>query len=221
MPHVHPVLYSFRRCPYAMRARMAIRICDITYEHREILLKEKPKSMLAYSPKGTVPVLITETKQVVDESLDVMLWAIDKVNHPLKESLDDSKPWIKRNDTFFKPNLDRYKYPSRYAHEGSENEVHSKAHAQAEIFLQELDEVIGQNGGFILSNKMSLADIAIFPFIRQFSKVDEKKWHQTPLKNLTQHLNLMLQLNDFNSIMIKYDLWVEGQEPLIITGQET
>jgi glutathione S-transferase len=202
-----------------MRARRAIQLCGIAYEHREILLRDKPQSMLDISPKGTVPVLITVTGQVIDESLEVMLWAIDQAQHSLKVTVADSLPWIEKNDTFFKVNLDRYKYPNRYPDVGSENDVRDKAYVQAETFLKELDAAIGQNNGFILSSEMSLADVALFPFIRQFSKVDEKKWDENTHLNLKCYLNKFTQSYDFKCIMNKYDLWVEGQEPLIITGQ--
>lgn len=214
-----PILYSFRRCPYAMRARMAIRLCGVTYEHREILLRDKPQAMLDVSPKGTVPVLVTEDKQVIDESLDVMLWAIENSNHALKETVGASRPWVSKNDTFFKPNLDRYKYPNRYEDEGDADKIRQKAYAQAKIFLQELEEAVHQNGGFILSDKMALADVAIFPFIRQFAKVDEKMWAENPYKNLKQWLNLFMELSDFKYIMKKHDLWTPQSTPLIIASQ--
>ena len=160
-----------------MRARMAMRLCEISYEHREILLRDKPQAMLDVSPKGTVPVLVTSEGKVVDESLDVMLWAIEQSNnHGLAQTIEASMPWIHKNDTYFKKHLDRFKYPNRYEEEGETEEVRKKAYEQSEVFLQELEDALLSHKGFILSNQLSVADISIFPFVRQFSKVDEKMW---------------------------------------------
>lgn len=109
-----PILYSFRRCPYAIRARMSLKMAGINYELRNILLKDKPTQMLEVSSKGTVPVLVLEDK-VIDESLDVMLWALKQYDPLfLLDNLDKSLELIKTNDTSFKIALDRYKYPTRY-----------------------------------------------------------------------------------------------------------
>jgi glutathione S-transferase len=159
-----PILYSFRRCPYAMRARMALQYAGIMYEQREILLKDKPQSMLDYSAKGTVPVFIV-SGEVIDESLDIMFWALAQ---------QDKDDWLENNkqldlikccDKEFKPQLDKYKYSDR--HELSESEYRN----QALWFLHQLNQQL-LNSKYLFSDNISMADIAIFPFIRQFSYVD-------------------------------------------------
>ncbi len=211
-----PILYSFRRCPYAMRARMAMRLAGLQYEHREILLRDKPQKMLEASPKGTVPVLITPSGTVVDESLDVMLWALAESQHPMLETVADSKPWVMENDTVFKPQLDRYKYPNRYPDEGDVEAVREQALTESKKFFEKLDDALTQNGGFILGDQSSLADIALFPFVRQFSKVDEDLWSKTASKKLKHWLGFFLESADFKCIMTKYSLWQEGQPPLMV-----
>lgn len=213
---MYPALYSFRRCPYAMRARMAIRLCEISYEHREILLRDKPQAMLNVSPKGTVPVLVTEEGKVIDESLDVMLWAIEKSNHKLAETIDASVPWVHKNDTFFKKNLDRFKYPNRYEDEGEADQVRDEAYKQAGLFLQELEDAINANDGYILSAQPSIADIAIFPFVRQFSKVDENLWVSNSYPKVREWLAIFLEKEAFQDIMTKQVVWSPDNNPLII-----
>ena len=213
---MYPVLYSFRRCPYAMRARMAIRLCGISYEHREILLRDKPQAMLDVSPKGTVPVLVTEEGKVIDESLDVMLWAIEKSGHKLAKTIDASMPWIHKNDTFFKRNLDRFKYPNRYEDEGETSQVRDEAYKQAGVFLAELEDAINANGGYILSEQPSVADVAIFPFVRQFSKVDGNLWVSNSYSKVREWLAIFLGKEAFSDIMTKQVVWSPENNPLII-----
>jgi len=156
-----PILYSFRRCPYAIRARLAIKISGIKVELREILLKDKPKEMLEISPKGTVPVLLLPDDLVIDESREIMMWALTQ-NDPENwlESIDKSNSLIDQNDNEFKPHLDHYKYADRFPEYSKEN-----YREQTNAFLKQLDQRLNESR-YLISDKISLADMAIFPFIR-------------------------------------------------------
>ena len=171
-----PVLYSFRRCPYAMRARLALAYAGINVELREILLKDKPQAMLDLSPKGTVPVLQLGDGEVIDESIDVMHWAL-QINDP--DAWRDPDPelceaLIESNDGPFKSALDRYKYFTR--HPENPREVYRQ---QGEVFLSTLEEHLGKHDGKgLMRDTPSLADMAIFPFVRQFANSDPK-WFET------------------------------------------
>ncbi|MCK5042297.1 MAG: glutathione S-transferase [Sphingomonadales bacterium] len=202
-----PILYSFRRCPYAMRARLAMRVCGVAYEHREILLRDKPKEMLEASAKGTVPVLVVGG-MVVDESLDVMLWALKK-NDPDNWLRDDDTQkemlvLIGQADTGFKENLDIYKYSSR--HGAGEGE---KAKENALVFLSLLDARLGRTKQ-LFGNQISLADMAIFPFVRQFAGVDRAWFDSLPMPALHQWLSQHIESDLFQVIMKKQVLWSEA-----------
>lgn len=155
-----PILYSYRRCPYAMRARMALKLAGIEVEIREISLREKPVQMLQVSPKGTVPVLVLQDGSVIDESLAIMEYA-------LQPSINEAyKAIILENDTRFKQALNCYKYPERHP------EKSQKQHRQqGEMFLQQLENLLQQNS-YLFGAQPSFADYAIFPFVRQFAAVD-------------------------------------------------
>jgi glutathione S-transferase len=174
----YPILYSFRRCPYAMRARLALAASGIKTELREVVLKDKPAELLAVSPKATVPVLQTETGRVIDESIDIMRWALDK-RDPLNwyQTLDRRQQiqcdeLIANNDGDFKYYLDRYKYADRYP-----EHPESYYREQGEKTLQNLESLLKENG-CLLTEKWTLADIALLPFVRQFALVD-KDWFNT------------------------------------------
>ncbi len=169
-----PVLYSFRRCPYAMRARLALAISGQAHELREVVLKNKPADLLAASPKGTVPVLVMPNGQVIEQSLDIMRWALQ---------LRDPQGWlsadratmgklIAANDGPFKHSLDRYTYPNRYADESGGDAVGFALtyRAEAAHWLAQLDARL--DGGWLLGTQASLADMAILPFVRQFAHTD-------------------------------------------------
>lgn len=172
-----PVLYSFRRCPYAMRARLALAVSGEAHELREVVLRNKPAEMLAASPKGTVPVLVLSDGEVIDESLDVMLWALRRNDPegwlvPAQGSLDDMLALIGGNDGDFKRSLDRYKYPNRYA---KESDGYAEAFAQQQrglgaAWLLKLDGMLA--GGWLFGSQASLADMALLPFVRQFAHTD-------------------------------------------------
>lgn len=201
---VPPVLYSFRRCPYAMRARMAIAMSGTKVTLREIVLRDKPDEMIAASPKGTVPVLIN-ADGVLDESLNVMRWALQK-NDPENwlASLDD--PLIADNDGPFKHHLDRYKYSTRY--EDADPAEHREAGA---AFLRSLDNRLA-GAAFLTGASRSGADIAIFPFVRQFRIADEPWFDENAGAHVRRWLSALMQSNLFKSVMKKYPLWKETGE---------
>jgi glutathione S-transferase len=208
----HPVLYSFRRCPYAMRARMAIYRAGIKCELREVVLKDKPKSMLELSNKGTVPVLLTLDEQVIEQSSEVMFWAL-KQNDPddwLNEDESQSQYLIDYNDNEFKHFLDRYKY-----HVGYPEHSQEYYRENAESFLALIEKQLETNKGIaLLGNKLSFADIAIFPFIRQFAKVDSDWFQASPYKLLINWLTNIEQSDLFQDCMKKYDQWQPEQSPI-------
>ena len=191
-------LYSFRRCPYAMRARMALRYSGVPVEIVEVSLKAKPAQMLAISPKGTVPVLDADG-QVIDESLEIMRWAL--AQHDPDDWLlgGDSRiaELIEANDRVFKIHLNRYKYAERYPEQPME-----VYRAEGALFLQKLDELL-EGRDYLLANHPSLADIALLPFVRQFAHVDRDWFAQTPYVRLQAWLQRFLESELFTGIMKK------------------
>ena len=179
-----PILYTFRRCPYAIRARLAIGVGGVDVEMREVDLRDKPQAMLDRSPKGTVPVLQLADGSAIDESLDIMRWAL-AINDP-EAWVSGDAAWstevlalIQQNDGAFKRNLDRYKYPGRYQvppQEDSRQPAHYHR-GQAEIFLRELVARLTEHD-YLMGERPSLPDFAIVPFVRQFANVD-KAWFDT------------------------------------------
>jgi glutathione S-transferase len=191
-------LYSFRRCPYAMRARMALRYSGVPAEIVEVSLKAKPAEMLAISPKGTVPVL-DAGGQVIDESLEIMRWALAQ-HDPQGWLLDgDSRiaELIEANDHGFKVQLNRYKYAERYPEQPME-----VYRTEGALFLQRLDELLIDRD-YLLADHPSLADIALLPFVRQFAHVDREWFAQTPYVRLQAWLQRFLESELFTSIMKK------------------
>lgn len=177
---IEPILYSFRRCPYAMRARMAIAVSEMACEIREVNLREKPAEMLAISPKGTVPVLVLPGGQVIDESLDIMRWALAR-NDP-EHWLDGADTaLIAANDGPFKHHLDRYKYPDRHASDPIEHRAHGLA------LLADLDRRLSAHA-HICGETRTLTDAAILPFVRQFAAVDRAWFDAQPLVALQRWL---------------------------------
>ncbi|MBD3609788.1 MAG: glutathione S-transferase [Gammaproteobacteria bacterium] len=207
-----PVLYSFRRCPYAMRARMAIKASEVEVELREILLKDKPAEMLQASPKGTVPVLVLNNGQVIDESYDVMLWALQQ-HDPQGWLVDDlqqqTKELIHSNDGRFKQQLDHYKYAARFPEQSE-----AWYRDQALWFLQELDDLL-RDSTFLLANQPTLADIALFPFMRQFAHVDKLWFDRSPYRSLQRWIDYFLSSSTFAAVMKKYPLWSK-QHPVTL-----
>ncbi len=213
----YPILYSFRRCPYAMRARLAIRMAQQTVELREIVLKDKPEAMLAISPKGTVPVLQLPDGRVIDESRDIMLWALEESDPenllPEKSDQQICLSLIDQNDGEFKSWLDRYKYADRYP-EKTQAEYRQKA----EHFLQQLERSLVDQP-YLLGQKISLVDIAIMPFVRQFAHVNKKWFASAPYPNLQKWLDAWLENPIFLSVMAKYQPWQEEHEIVLFKGE--
>ena len=207
-----PILYSFRRCPYAMRARMAIHISGQRCELREVLLRDKPPSMLEYSAKGTVPVLILQDGKVIDECLDVIDWALN-LNDPddwqRSKDKEKTKELIKINDGEFKYHLDRYKYSKRYDNE--DPEFHRKKCLK---FIESINNELN-NSEYIFDDNISYADIVLLPFIRQFRIADIEWFDSLPYDNLKKWLSSFLNSSLLNSIMKKYDLWKEGDKSIV------
>ncbi len=209
-------LYSFRRCPYAMRARLAIVLAELKVELREIVLKNKLAQMLAISPKGTVPVLeLVETdgssRRVIEESRDILQWALEQ--HDPQAVLDvepaSAQALIEQNDNEFKHWLDRYKYSDRYP-ELSQLEYRERG----ELFLQVLETLLAKHR-YLLGDTISSADIGIMPFVRQFAHVDQEVFYQLPYPHLQQWLRNWLQHPAFQQVMVKLPAWQEG-DPLVV-----
>ena len=200
-----PVLYSFRRCPYAMRARLAVASAGIEIELREILLRDKPAAFLAASPSATVPCLVTDSG-VIDESLDVMLWAL-RQNDPegWLQMPEAGHDWIAQADGPFKQALDRTKYANRYP--GTDPESQRDAAAG---FLSDLDQTIDE----WIFDRPSLADFAMLPFVRQFAFIDKGWFDAQPWPRLQGWLERFLVSERFEQIMDKYPQWREGDAPV-------
>ena len=207
-----PVLYSFRRCPYAMRARLALAVSGEPYELREVVLRDKPAELLAASPKGTVPVLVLPDGEVIEQSLDVMLWALRRHDPegwlaPPRGSLDDMLALVSHNDGEFKRSLDRYKYPNRYPDE-SAGDVQAFAllhRAQGAAWLARLDGML--DGGWLFGARASLADMALLPFVRQFAHTDEAWFAAQPWPRLLAWLAGFEGGTRFQAVMEKHAPW--------------
>lgn len=205
----HPVLYSYRRCPYAMRARMALSYAGVAVEIREISLKQKPASMLQVSPKGTVPVLVLTDGTVLEQSLDIINWALlqsDQDDWAMQADMSAKKltdALIASNDVEFKKALDQYKYAIRFPE--NPPEIYR---AQGEEFLQRLENRLSQTT-YLCRNQLSKADIAIFPFVRQFSMVDETWFENAQYPKLKAWLNGLLDSELFLGVMQKYPTWLD------------
>ena len=195
-----PILYTFRRCPYAIRARLALKLAGVDYQHREVLLRDKPAEMLAISPKGTVPVLQLKDR-VIDESLDIARWALS--GHDLKDELDHSL--VADNDGEFKYFLDRYKYYDRYP------EYSQSYYLECALpFLKTLDESLCKSADghfYLISPKFSPLDLAILPFVRQFAMADNKQFDSLGLRRLACWLEASLASELFQAVMIKTPRW--------------
>ena len=215
-----PILYSFRRCPYAMRTRMALLYSGVKVELREVVLKEKPEELLKLSKEHTVPVLELPDGQVIDESWDIMLWAI-RQNDPDKwlgegeTRVFDAEIMLEMNDYSFKSDLDHYKYANRYQEHSPE--YYRSLGAE---YLQDLEEAL-TDSRYLLGESISIADIAIFPFIRQFAFVDKPWFDQAPYPNLQHWLQEFLDSSLFNSIMMKLPAWKFGDEIVIFPARST
>ena len=204
-----PILWTFRRCPYAMRARLAIQSSGRQVVLQEILLKDKPTAFLAASPKGTVPV-VQDGDDVIEESRDVMLWALGR---------SDPENWLKMPaeghtlidtcDGPFKQALDHTKYAVRFPDRDEAAE-----RAKAMVFLRDLDARLSYSP-FLMGPKRTLADIAILPFVRQFANTDRAWFDTQGLGPLTAWLDAFLGSDRFRKVMTKYPPWQNGQDQVL------
>ncbi len=209
----HPILYSFRRCPYAMRARMALWIAGITVELREVKLANKPPELIESSQKATVPVLVLPDGTVIDESIDVMRWALAR---------NDPEGWLAGDDAEllatiagpFKHHLDRYKYPNRY--DDCDPEPHRAAGYDILLQLEARLETQPQ----LCGDSRTLADVASFPFIRQFANHDRKWFDAQPIPKLQRWLAGHLESGLFLGVMLKFAPWKASDE-VILFGPDT
>ncbi len=207
----YPILYSFVRCPYAMRARMALKLTEIKCEIREVRLNNKPKHMIDMSPKGTVPVLVLENN-IIDESNEIIDWALS-FNNVFDGNLDEDQKdltsrLIELFDSKFKYNLDRYKYATRY-----ENIDINKHKMECLKILINLEDLISKDEWF-LGKRINKLDISILPFIRQF-RIADTDWFdkQNQITGIQQILDNFLNSKLYKDIMFKYDVWTENDIP--------
>ncbi|RUR46544.1 glutathione S-transferase [Vreelandella populi] len=205
-------LYSFRRCPYAMRARLGLLFAELPVELREITLKNKPAQMLAISPKGTVPVLQLFDGTVIEESREIMVWALEQQD---PQGLLGAKvrtqanALIEQNDNEFKHWLDRYKYADRHL-----EMTQAEYRQRGEAFLQVLEEKLTQKP-YLLGDNATIADIGIMPFIRQFAHVDRDVFYSLPYPHLQRWLQHWLEHAFFLQAMTKFHPWQEGDDVVV------
>ncbi|MDD2933298.1 MAG: glutathione S-transferase [Methylotenera sp.] len=194
-----PILYSYRRCPYAMRARMALKYAGIPVEIREISLKDKPAHLLQVSPKGTVPVLVLPGGKVIDQSIEIMYWALHEndVDGWLSADASQTRQLIDENDSSFKQALDKYKYAIRFPEQSAQ-----VYRTEGEAFLSKLERKL-EVTSFLVADTLSLADIAIFPFIRQFAAVDATWFESADYLKLKTWLKHLVESELFQSVMEK------------------
>ena len=212
-----PRLYSFRRCPYAMRARLSLLFAELQVELREVVLRNKPPQMLAISPKGTVPVLEQPGGDgaggvVIEESREIVEWALGQ-NDPqglLQVDLASANALIDQNDNEFKYWLDRYKYADRHP-ELTQLEYRQRG----EVFLQLLERALA-NHRYLLGDRISIADISLMPFVRQFAHVDQDLFYSLPYPHLQQWLRGWLAHPLFQQVMAKFPPWQEGDEVVVL-----
>jgi len=213
-----PILYSFRRCPYAMRARLGLASSGQQVELREVVLRDKPAAMIEASPKATVPVLVLNNGVVIDESFDVMLWALEQsdpegLRDCSNEILEAMDILVAESDGPFKLALDRYKYPNRYENISREDQRELGAE-----FIHKLD-VLLEGCAFLFGDRFSFADAAILPFVRQFAHVDRDWFWAGDWTNAIRWLDAFLESDRFKAIMIKYPQWKNGDEGLAFGGR--
>ena len=221
-----PILYSLRNCPYAMRARLAIFKAKQTVLLRDLVLSNKPEEMIAVSPKATVPVLVLTNGTVIEESLEVMLWALQQTDPAdlLQRHNGDQKPCqeegalaemlllINEFDTGFKTCLEAYKCAKRY----QEDNI-AQCREACQQYINQLEQRLTKHS-YIISDKESLADIALMPFIRQFARIERQWYLQSPYPRVRQWLNNYLQSPVFTKVMAKHPLWVDNQQDVLFGG---
>lgn len=202
-----PILYSFRRCPYAMRARMAVAVSGVSVDLREVVLRDKPPEMREASPKGTVPVLVLPCGKVLDESLDIMRWALAQ-SDPMGWLAHDNQNLILATDGPFKQALDRYKYPYRY--DLTDGTIHRDA---ALAYLGDLNDLLSTTP-YLGGAQPAFTDIAVFPFVRQFAATDALWFAALPLLALQHWLSALVGSELFAAIMTRYPQWKPDNAPV-------
>lgn len=214
MPNT-PILYSFRRCPYCMRAHMALKYANQKIILREVELNDLPAEALAVSLHATVPSLVINENEYMDESWDIVKWAIQK-NDPDNwlgkngEYLKDAEMLVETNDYSFKEDLDHYKYADRHPEQPMEY-----YRQRCEEFLDELNEMLEENV-FLLADHITIADIAVFPFIRQFAMVDKGWFDKAPYPELQRWLDFILDTEWFSDAFKKHEIWKSGSEDIYV-----
>ncbi len=208
-----PILYSFRRCPYCMRAHMALKYARLNIILREVALSDLPADVLAVSPHATVPLLVISENEYMDESWDIVKWAIQQSDPENwlgenNEYLKEAEMLVETNDYSFKDDLDHYKYAGRFPEQPM-----AYYRQRGEEFVEELNEMLKQNN-FLLAEHITVADIAIFPFIRQFSMVDKGWFDKAPYPELQRWLDFMLDTEWFSEAFKKYEIWKPGSEDI-------
>ena len=212
-----PVLYSFRRCPYAMRARLAIMAAGFQCQLREIVLRDKAPELLEVSPKATVPVLVLSDGIVLEESLEIMAYVLGKRDPdnwlPEEGGRGAVMRLIAENDGPFKAHLDRTKYSDRFIAKGEQVDPKSER-IGAMNFIGKLNDILSEQG-FLGGCKPNLADMAILPFVRQFAHIDIAWFRAQPVNHVLPWLDAFKSGAQFKSIMTKYQKWEEGQPPVL------
>lgn len=214
---IRPILYSFRRCPYAIRARLALAARGQQVELREILLRDKAPEFLTASPTATVPCMVLPDGTVIDESLDIMIWATarhdpERLRQPEFGCYEDMLELVERCEAEFKSHLDCYKYASRYDDvDGTEER------AKASAYLRDLNDRLRGNA-FLFGGRRSFADIGIAPFIRQFAHVDPDWFNTQDWPDLIRWLDAFEASEAFRSVMTKYPRWNAG-DPVTLFPQ--
>jgi glutathione S-transferase len=201
-----PILYSFRRCPYAMRARMALLASGTVCEIREVVLRDKPAALIEASPKATVPVLVLPDGEVIDQSLDIMRWALGR-SDPDHWLDGDDAALIAANDGPFKHHLDRAKYPGRYDESGDHR-------ALALAMLEPIDARL-KGRDFLCGDLPVLTDFALLPFVRQFAEIDRPWFDVQPLPELGRWLARLLASDLFAAAMVRLPAWKAGDPPIL------
>jgi glutathione S-transferase len=208
-----PVLYSFRRCPYAIRARLAIKVAGVAVALREVVLRDKPAALVAASPKATVPVLQLPDGRVLEQSLDIMHWALamhDPRGWLRADERDDVQALIALNDGPFKQALDRYKYAPRHP----QHPAQVYRDEAVALMLAPLNARIARHR-FLLRDTPSLADMAIVPFVRQFAAVDASWFDGAPFAPLRAWMRDLATAPLFDAVMTRFDAWRPGDPDVL------
>lgn len=211
-PQDLPILYSLRRCPYAMRGRLGILLANQQVLIREIVTKDKPEQLLECSPKGTVPVLVLPAGEVIEQSLDVMMWALQQ-NDPQdllrsgNPSLSDQiHQLIQHNDNKFIGHLEKYRASVRYRNDDIEQRRNF-----CEAFITELERKLAQHD-YLFGDSPSLADFAVMPFVSQFVRVEKKWFVQSEYQNVGRWLRTHLESKLYTQVMKQYPLWNDTKQ---------